>query len=391
MEDLVIGVAPKKVEARVEASVKVEVDTYKKLEKFIKAKKIECVFTGAIKKDLREITDWNETIKLKVDGKKVSIPVGTRTAFERVYCICPKCGIYRSDFEVVENICESCEQEWDLKTYKAHVIKSAYELMKSRKIGPREEKDVSDEDDVENEEEFEPTSWGTSFGNYTDKEMKSELSLLQQELKLIEPHGFRIEDKLSENTKVILGKVYEVVFNYLKNMILNRDIKRSPYTRIHDVFLKMIEDENMIKTLTHHRNPIAWLTLVTRNLVISEQRKVEYDIEVDFSNFFNNDEMNVENFMDSIQIKKSERNTPTYLEYTNMSKYDIAVALKMLKPEHRYVVINHTYYGKEYDEIAKELNKPRSTIGVWHMRGMNALKEYFGATMPDDEPIEEVA
>lgn len=154
-------------------------------------------------------------------------------------------------------------------------------------------------------------------------------------------------DALDEIYKLTSRGVYLLVFSILRNGELAKDIMQNTFVQV----AKNIEKYN------NNTNPIAWITVIARNLAYREYSKKQKTVSLEVLG-------------ESISDKKD------FLEvFVENSILDMA--MKILDTIEREIVILFAIEGYKHREIAKIVDKPMGTVQWIYNKAIKKLRRFM--------------
>lgn len=165
--------------------------------------------------------------------------------------------------------------------------------------------------------------------------------------------------KIQQNkTQRVFEQIYKLSSVRLFGVIL-RILKRKELSEdcLQEVYIKIW---NRIDTYdTEKANMMTWMSTIARNHAIDYVRKHELPIQDDFEMSVIKDEQ--VHFLDSLEVND-----------TNKQLMD---CLGQLKTESKTVIFMAYFNGLTYDNIAKAVGSPVSTVKTWVSRSLPILKK----------------
>jgi RNA polymerase sigma-70 factor (ECF subfamily) len=145
-------------------------------------------------------------------------------------------------------------------------------------------------------------------------------------------------------------QLYGVILRILRNRELAEECLQEVFVKIYHNF----ESYDSTKSAA-----LTWMITIAKNHVISFLRKKDLDITDDFDLTIISDEQ-----IALLQtLEDSEK------------KQQLNKCLKQLKSNIRQAVYLIYYYGKSYEELSINFNKPLNTVKSWVMRALPKLKK----------------
>jgi RNA polymerase sigma-70 factor (ECF subfamily) len=149
-------------------------------------------------------------------------------------------------------------------------------------------------------------------------------------------------------------RLFGVIIRILKRKELSEDCLQETYVKIW----------NRIETYdTTRANMMTWMSTIARNHAIDYVRKHELPIQDDFEmSIIKDDQVH---FLDSLEAKDASK--------------QLHDCLGQLKAESKTVVFMAYFNGLTYDNIAKAVGSPVSTVKTWVSRSLPILKKCLEA------------
>ena len=145
-------------------------------------------------------------------------------------------------------------------------------------------------------------------------------------------------------------RLFGVILRILKRKELSEDCLQEVYVKIW----------NRIDTYNSEKaNMMTWMSTIARNHAIDYVRKHELPIQDDFELSIIKDEQ--VHFLDSLEAKDANK--------------QLTHCLGQLKAESRTVVFMAYFNGLTYDNIAKAVGSPVSTVKTWVSRSLPILRK----------------
>ncbi len=145
-------------------------------------------------------------------------------------------------------------------------------------------------------------------------------------------------------------RLFGVIIRILKRKELSEDCLQEVYVKIWN----RIDSYNAEKA-----NMMTWMSTIARNHAIDYVRKHELPIQDDFELSIIKDEQ--VHFLDNLEASDNNK--------------QLQNCLSQLKAESRTVVFMAYFNGLTYDNIAKAVGSPVSTVKTWVSRSLPVLKK----------------